>query len=229
MRGLPWRDATWLIDPSWLRRLPSYIVPGSCGALPWPRFTGHPRDGRPSERPRPELAAPAIGPVPRGGSMSPDFFATHFAFLYSAEGWAALVTLVAMEVILGIDNLIFISILTNKLPPEHREKGPPARHRRGASHAPGSACGNLLDRRHDRAGLHRLRTRLLVARPDPDRRRPVPDLEGDEGDPPHGRSGGSRGRLPRATSSTSRSAARSSRSCCSTWCSRSTRSSPRSA
>ena len=54
--------------------------------------------------------------------MSPDFFATHFAFLYSAEGWAALVTLVAMEVILGIDNLIFISILTNKLPPEHREK-----------------------------------------------------------------------------------------------------------
>jgi predicted tellurium resistance membrane protein TerC len=28
--------------------------------------------------------------------------------------------LVAMEVALGIDNLIFISILTNKLPPEHR-------------------------------------------------------------------------------------------------------------
>jgi len=27
-----------------------------------------------------------------------------------------------MEVVLGIDNLIFISILTNKLPPEHREK-----------------------------------------------------------------------------------------------------------
>ncbi|MFC4623679.1 TerC family protein [Daeguia caeni] len=40
----------------------------------------------------------------------------HFAFLTSLEGWAALVTLVAMEVILGIDNLIFISILTNKLP-----------------------------------------------------------------------------------------------------------------
>ncbi|VVD81371.1 TerC family protein [Pandoraea cepalis] len=30
--------------------------------------------------------------------------------------WAALVTLVVMEVVLGIDNLIFISILTNKLP-----------------------------------------------------------------------------------------------------------------
>jgi predicted tellurium resistance membrane protein TerC len=30
--------------------------------------------------------------------------------------WAALATLIVMEVVLGIDNLIFISILTNKLP-----------------------------------------------------------------------------------------------------------------
>ena len=36
--------------------------------------------------------------------------------------WIALVTLVVMEVVLGIDNLIFISILTNKLPAENREK-----------------------------------------------------------------------------------------------------------
>ena len=43
-----------------------------------------------------------------------------FAFLATPEGWAAMVTLIAMEVVLGIDNLIFISILTNKLPPEHR-------------------------------------------------------------------------------------------------------------
>ncbi len=49
-----------------------------------------------------------------------EFFATHFAFLSSPEGWAAMVTLIAMEVVLGIDNLIFISILTNKLPAEHR-------------------------------------------------------------------------------------------------------------
>ena len=46
-----------------------------------------------------------------------EFFATHFAFLTTPEGWAAMVTLIAMEVVLGIDNLIFISILTNKLPP----------------------------------------------------------------------------------------------------------------
>ena len=34
--------------------------------------------------------------------------------------WAALVTLVVMEVVLGIDNLVFISILSNKLPPAQR-------------------------------------------------------------------------------------------------------------
>jgi predicted tellurium resistance membrane protein TerC len=34
--------------------------------------------------------------------------------------WVALITLIAMEVVLGIDNLIFIAILTNKLPEEHR-------------------------------------------------------------------------------------------------------------
>ena len=37
--------------------------------------------------------------------------------------WAALATLIAMEVVLGIDNLIFISILTNKLPEHQRSRG----------------------------------------------------------------------------------------------------------
>ncbi|MFG1478532.1 TerC family protein [Xanthobacter sp. V4C-4] len=36
--------------------------------------------------------------------------------------WVALITLIAMEVVLGIDNLIFISILTNKLPAQYRTK-----------------------------------------------------------------------------------------------------------
>jgi predicted tellurium resistance membrane protein TerC len=38
------------------------------------------------------------------------------------QAWAALATLVVMEVVLGIDNLIFISILTNKLPIEQRSR-----------------------------------------------------------------------------------------------------------
>lgn len=40
----------------------------------------------------------------------------------SPAAWVALATLVVMEIVLGIDNLIFISILTNKLPAQHRQK-----------------------------------------------------------------------------------------------------------
>ncbi|APQ14190.1 membrane protein [Pseudomonas oryzihabitans] len=36
--------------------------------------------------------------------------------------WIALATLIVMEVVLGIDNLIFISILTNKLPAHQQQK-----------------------------------------------------------------------------------------------------------
>src|SRR3954468_19693409 len=42
------------------------------------------------------------------------------ALAVDPNAWAALVTLVVMEVVLGIDNLIFISILTNKLPEHQR-------------------------------------------------------------------------------------------------------------
>lgn len=40
----------------------------------------------------------------------------------SPTAWIALATLVVMEIVLGIDNLIFISILTNKLPEHQRAK-----------------------------------------------------------------------------------------------------------
>jgi predicted tellurium resistance membrane protein TerC len=44
------------------------------------------------------------------------------ALLADPAAWAALVTLVVMEVVLGIDNLIFISILSNKLPEAQRQR-----------------------------------------------------------------------------------------------------------
>lgn len=40
--------------------------------------------------------------------------------LTSPEAWAAFLALVTLEIVLGIDNLIFISIITNKLP-EHQQ------------------------------------------------------------------------------------------------------------
>ncbi len=44
-------------------------------------------------------------------------------FLFSAESWAALLTLTVLEIVLGIDNIVFISILAGKLPPEKRGRG----------------------------------------------------------------------------------------------------------
>jgi predicted tellurium resistance membrane protein TerC len=38
------------------------------------------------------------------------------------EAWAALATLIVLEVVLGIDNLIFVSILSNKLPEGQRRR-----------------------------------------------------------------------------------------------------------
>lgn len=37
--------------------------------------------------------------------------------------WAALLALLVMEVVLGIDNLVFVSILTNRLPEQQRARG----------------------------------------------------------------------------------------------------------
>ncbi len=45
-----------------------------------------------------------------------------FAWIWSAEGWIALVTLTLLEIVLGIDNIVFISILAGKLPSHDRER-----------------------------------------------------------------------------------------------------------
>jgi predicted tellurium resistance membrane protein TerC len=43
-------------------------------------------------------------------------------WIYSPEAWIALVTLTLLEVVLGIDNIIFISILTEQLPVAQRPR-----------------------------------------------------------------------------------------------------------
>ncbi len=43
------------------------------------------------------------------------------ALLSDPQVWIAFLTLTALELVLGIDNIIFISILVDKLPPEQRE------------------------------------------------------------------------------------------------------------
>ena len=43
-------------------------------------------------------------------------------WMSGAEGWIALLTLTALEIVLGIDNIVFISILAGKLPVADRDR-----------------------------------------------------------------------------------------------------------
>ncbi|MEK6750962.1 MAG: TerC family protein [Chloroflexota bacterium] len=48
--------------------------------------------------------------------------ASHFDWITQPEGWIALLTLVALELVLGVDNIIFISILAGKLPSQDQQR-----------------------------------------------------------------------------------------------------------
>jgi predicted tellurium resistance membrane protein TerC len=45
-----------------------------------------------------------------------------FEWITDPAIWASLITLMALEIVLGIDNLVFISILAGRLPPEQQSK-----------------------------------------------------------------------------------------------------------
>ncbi|UJH67214.1 TerC family protein [Allomuricauda sp. SCSIO 65647] len=45
-----------------------------------------------------------------------------FEILASPDAWVALITLTFLEIVLGIDNIVFISIAANKLPPKQQRK-----------------------------------------------------------------------------------------------------------
>jgi predicted tellurium resistance membrane protein TerC len=45
-----------------------------------------------------------------------------FDWIYDPHAWASLATLTALEIVLGIDNIIFISIMAGRLPPEQQAR-----------------------------------------------------------------------------------------------------------
>ncbi|MDD2923097.1 MAG: hypothetical protein PHQ36_12500, partial [Anaerolineales bacterium] len=45
-----------------------------------------------------------------------------FSWLTNPESWIALITLIVLELVLGVDNIIFISILAGKLPKEDQSR-----------------------------------------------------------------------------------------------------------
>lgn len=46
-----------------------------------------------------------------------------FSIFTTAEAWISLITLLFLEIILGVDNIVFISITSNRLPPEKQHLG----------------------------------------------------------------------------------------------------------
>ena len=99
--------------------------------------------------------------------------------LTSPEAWAALLTLTALEIVLGIDNVIFLSVIVSRIP---RAAGEAAR-QIGLALALVfrilllSLLVWLIGL--TAAGDHGEGPRIFVARHHPDRRRAVPDREGD--------------------------------------------------
>ena len=74
----------------------------------------HRNDARPTSRSAARLTwVMPSSKVREGTALMLDTLLTLAA---DPAAWAALLTLIALEVVLGIDNLIFISILSNKLP-----------------------------------------------------------------------------------------------------------------
>jgi len=89
-------------------------------------------------------------------------------FLMDPQIWVGLLTLVVLEIVLGIDNLVFIAILADKLPPKQRDKArliglSLALIMRLALLSVISSVGHLLDGDADATAVHRIRFHLLRA------------------------------------------------------------------
>lgn len=60
---------------------------------------------------------------PSEGSQLDNVGSTPLDWISDPQAWIALATLTILEIVLGVDNIVFISIMTRKLPPEQRELG----------------------------------------------------------------------------------------------------------
>ena len=124
--------------------------------------------------------------------------------LTSPEAWAALLTLTALEIVLGIDNVIFLSVIVSRIPE------PQATRARQIGLVLALVFRILLLSvlvwliGLTEPVIDDQERRAVVARHHPDRRRAVPDREGDPRNPRRDRSAistaGKRGRRPARSS-----------------------------
>ena len=103
--------------------------------------------------------------------------------LFTVENLIALLTLTTLEIVLGIDNIVFISIMADRLPKAQQSK----------ARTTGLAIAMVtrillllihqLDHPPDHASFHRFLARYFRPGSDPADRRLVPDRQEHPGDP----------------------------------------------
>ena len=102
--------------------------------------------------------------------------------LTDLNAWAALASLTALEIVLGVDNVVFISILVGRLDPRPRRDRAAGRPWARARLPHRAAVRADLAARPVRHRVHGVGQSVLLARPDPDRRRALPHRQGDPRD-----------------------------------------------
>ena len=102
--------------------------------------------------------------------------------LLSFDALLGLSTLTLMEIVLGIDNVVFIAILVAKLPAAQQNARAPAGPHPGARHPHRPAPHDLLDHGAHAAARDLRGERDVGAQPHPAGRRALPHGQGDAGD-----------------------------------------------
>ena len=84
-----------------------------------------------------------------------------FSWITEPDAWVALLTLTVLEIVLGIDNIVFISILAGRLPQEQQARARSIGLGAALVMRIAAAAHDLLDHRPDAAVLHDRRLRVL--------------------------------------------------------------------
>ena len=83
---------------------------------------------------------PELARNTREGRTMSGWLSAGLGWANSAEGWIALGTLTVLEIVLGIDNIVFISILAGKLRQEDRARAQESRLVAGDVHPHRCCC-----------------------------------------------------------------------------------------
>ena len=90
---------------------------GACDLSRWPAIS---TSAPPS--PSRSVRSPLYIVGKRCGDPAVEIASAHDRVVTSPEAWAALLTLTALEIVLGIDNVIFLSVIVSRIPPQQAKR-----------------------------------------------------------------------------------------------------------